>query len=150
MSDDVKIPSRAVSDEEDIVEPTRELLQGLRLLGDSDGDGDGAGAVFSGPPQSVAVIEAGATAAAMLDAAETVYKATPAPPRSELVALPTALAVENHVSHIGPDARDWHAVAFERDGEGELRYVVIKGSTMERRKASEIQVIANNGSLPSG
>ena len=64
MADEVKIPSKAVSEGADVVEPTRQLLRGVQLLGDSEHAGDGPGAVFGGPPQSVALIEAGATAAA--------------------------------------------------------------------------------------
>src|SRR4051794_1388416 len=63
-----QIPSKAVSAKEDVVEPTQAVLQGLQLLGPVDDkdkkDGDGLGSVFTGPPQSVALIEAGATAVA--------------------------------------------------------------------------------------
>jgi hypothetical protein len=60
------IPSRAVSDGDELVAPTKDLLIGLNLLGtDKDNEGaDGVTSVISGPPQSVALIEAGATAAA--------------------------------------------------------------------------------------
>jgi hypothetical protein len=62
----VQIPATAVSAAgDDILAPTTELLRGISLLG-SDQDNkkaDGFGAAFSGPPASVALIEAGATAA---------------------------------------------------------------------------------------
>lgn len=62
---DVQIPSRAVSDKEDLRQPVRALLEDLNLLGTTreDQEADGFDAVFAGPPQSVALIEAGATAA---------------------------------------------------------------------------------------
>lgn len=63
---DVRIPGRAVgADAADILDPVSRLLQGLNLLG-TKSENDRAtsfAAVFDGPPQSVAVIEAGATAA---------------------------------------------------------------------------------------
>lgn len=60
----VQIPSRAVSDRDDVLGPANELLQGLNLLGTKEelDDADKATALFGGPPQSVALIEAGATA----------------------------------------------------------------------------------------
>jgi hypothetical protein len=72
VSEDVRIPSNAVSTDTDVAKPTQALLQRLQLLGptEDDGtpkegaDGDGYGSIFTGPPQSVALIEAGATAAA--------------------------------------------------------------------------------------
>jgi hypothetical protein len=62
---DVQIPSRAVSDEGDLRQPVRALLEDLNLLGnrEEDQEADGFHAAFAGPPQSVALIEAGATAA---------------------------------------------------------------------------------------
>lgn len=63
---DVQIPSKAVSAGADIREPVRELLEDLNLLGTPEDNEKAAGiaAAFTGPPQSVALIEAGATAAA--------------------------------------------------------------------------------------
>lgn len=62
----MQIPAKAVKpDGTDIVSPLKELLQGVNLLGD-DQETQAAGrasAAITGPPQSVAVIEAGATAA---------------------------------------------------------------------------------------
>jgi hypothetical protein len=62
---DVQIPSKAVSDEADVRQPVRALLEDLNLLGSTDEESaaDGFQAVFAGPPQSIALIEAGATAA---------------------------------------------------------------------------------------
>lgn len=66
MSEPVQIPGKAVSSGgTDIGPPTGELLRALNLLGTP---ADTAGATgfksaFTGPPQSVALIEAGATAA---------------------------------------------------------------------------------------
>jgi hypothetical protein len=62
----VQIPSQAVSlDGADLCPPVRGLLEGLDLLGKSTESGQAEGFVsaFTGPPQSVALIEAGATAA---------------------------------------------------------------------------------------
>ncbi len=67
---EVALPSKAVSDAQDVLKPTRDLLHGLSLLGGDKGADDAAdnaddfGSVWGGPPQSVALIEAGATAAA--------------------------------------------------------------------------------------
>lgn len=63
----VQLPGNAISPSaDDIAAPARSLLVSLRLLG-TDDDIEKAGqfgAIFIGPPQSVAVIEAGATALA--------------------------------------------------------------------------------------
>lgn len=65
----VKIPGNAVQTsppaDEDIQAPTIDLLRGLSLLPKAGelGDASGLSAAFAGPPDSVAVIEAGATAA---------------------------------------------------------------------------------------
>lgn len=62
----VQIPANAILPEgADLVGPTQQLLHGLGLLGtakDND-EADGFATVLQGPPQSVALIEAGATAA---------------------------------------------------------------------------------------
>jgi hypothetical protein len=61
----VQIPADAVNQTgDDIAPPATDLLQALQLLGnDSDlGDATGFNSAFTGPPQSVALIEAGATA----------------------------------------------------------------------------------------
>ncbi len=66
MTDDVKIPSQAVSLEgADLCKPVRGLLEGLDLLGTTDEakKAEGFHGLLFGPPQSVALIEAGATAA---------------------------------------------------------------------------------------
>ena len=62
----VQIPGNAVSADQDIGEPVKELLQDLNLLGtpDETAAAGNFGAVFTGPPQSVAVIESGLTAGA--------------------------------------------------------------------------------------
>lgn len=62
---DVRIPSKAVSAGEDVGQPVMALLQDLNLLGTKDQmkDAEGFAAAFTGPPQSVALLEAGATAA---------------------------------------------------------------------------------------
>lgn len=63
---DAQIPSKAVADATDLRQPVRLQLEDLNLLGNAadTAKADGIGAAFAGPPQSVAVIEAGATAAA--------------------------------------------------------------------------------------
>jgi len=61
----VKIPAKAVADDNDVLDPLTKLLRGINLQGDED-ETEKAGkvaATFGGPPQSVALIEAGATAA---------------------------------------------------------------------------------------
>jgi hypothetical protein len=66
MPDPVQVPLKAVSDGADLRKPVRVLLKDLNLLG-TDAEARKAGefaAAFTGPPQSVALIEAGATAAA--------------------------------------------------------------------------------------
>jgi hypothetical protein len=62
---DVQIPSKAVSDGSDVSAPATALLTALNLLGGpgDDAAADGVPSMFTGPPQSVALIEAGATAA---------------------------------------------------------------------------------------
>ncbi len=62
---DVAIPGKAVSSGADIARPVRALLEDLQLLGTKEQSDNASGfvAAFKGPPQSVALIEAGATAA---------------------------------------------------------------------------------------
>jgi hypothetical protein len=64
-ADSVQIPGKAVSEETDLREPVRALLEDLSLLAPPDeaDDAKGFAAALKGPPQSVALIEAGATAA---------------------------------------------------------------------------------------
>jgi len=61
----VKIPSGAVAADDDVSTPTVQLLRDLSLLPSAAdlGKANGVGAAISGPPDSVAIIEAGATAA---------------------------------------------------------------------------------------
>jgi len=61
----VEIPSKAVSGEDDLGLAARNLLEGLNLLPPADDlkKADGLSTAFTGPPDSVALIEAGATAA---------------------------------------------------------------------------------------
>ena len=64
-SDPVKFPGAAVDPQgADLEAPLAQLLQGLGLLGKPEDlqGADGAASAFSGPPQSVAILEAGATA----------------------------------------------------------------------------------------
>lgn len=63
---DIRIPGKAVSDDADLRKPVRSLLEDLNLLGTEEEakKAQGFKAAFAGPPQSVALIEAGATAAA--------------------------------------------------------------------------------------
>ena len=62
---DVQIPGKAVLEGTDVGLPTRTLLRELNLLGapEENENAHGFTALFTGPPQSVALIEAGATAA---------------------------------------------------------------------------------------
>lgn len=224
MADDVMIPTGAVSDGKDLVGPTKALLQGLQLMGTDaeNASAQGLSGTFGGPPQSVALIEAGASAAskwwasaggagviatwtafnhwfsdikepslkvavviaaavvsaalvlaigyllstdvrargtaaaatiraradlalAMIGGAETLHQ-RPAKSTRELIALPTALEVTNPHGHDGDEANHWLAVAMERDDDGKLRYVVVKGCEEERRLIDEIRFVApSNG-----
>jgi hypothetical protein len=65
MPDVVQIPSQAVSAEADLCPPVRGLLEGVDLLGTKKEakKASSFASTFRGPPQSVALIEAGATAA---------------------------------------------------------------------------------------
>lgn len=58
------LPSQAVSATGDLVKPSTDLLIGLNLLATEEEQktADGPLAVFTGPPQSVALLESGATA----------------------------------------------------------------------------------------
>jgi hypothetical protein len=56
------IPGHAVDTHDDLVQPTQDYLRSLNLLPKADAVENWTDA-FSGPPQSVAVLEAGATAA---------------------------------------------------------------------------------------
>jgi hypothetical protein len=63
---DVQIPAMAVQlDGKDLLDPLQCLLRGVNLLGSQEemNSAGKASAAISGPPQSVALIEAGATAA---------------------------------------------------------------------------------------
>ena len=62
---EVQIPRKAVSDGTDLGQEARDLLEGLNLLPKPDDlkKSDGFRTAFAGPPDSVALIEAGATAA---------------------------------------------------------------------------------------
>lgn len=64
MEQDVRFPQQSINPEaKDVVSPLKEILQGLSVLpSDADMAKSGAAATFSGPPDSVAIIEAGATA----------------------------------------------------------------------------------------
>jgi hypothetical protein len=60
----VQIPGKAVSADDDVRQPVRDLLEDLHLLGNRADTAKASSftAVFTGPPDSVALIEAGATA----------------------------------------------------------------------------------------
>ena len=65
MAHTAQIPGQPVDhDGADLTEPTQNLLRGLSLLPEANAasQADGFAAAFTGPPTSVAVIEAGATA----------------------------------------------------------------------------------------
>jgi hypothetical protein len=202
---DVQIPSKAVSDQADLKEPVGALLRGLNLLPDKtalDAAG-GVGAAFAGPPQSVALIEAGATAVAkwwaaglgavvlaawatvpawwsgqtggvhatvvggvallssavalavayllasdvrgralasaatieararvareMIQAAQAVYEKPPAPSEVQLVPLPAGIKVTYADAEPVGNERNWLALAIERQADGKLKYLVVKG-----------------------
>jgi phage baseplate assembly protein W len=62
---DVQIPAKAVSDKDDVRQPVRDLLEDLNLLGTrrAEADANKVTAPFRTTPDSIAVIESGATAA---------------------------------------------------------------------------------------
>jgi hypothetical protein len=209
----VQVPSNAVAPGSDLLPPMAELLQGLCLLAEeselrSAGD---PWAAFTGPPQSVALIEAGATSAAKwwsagagativatwgsvitwwgdqdnsikstaiwaagivtaalalaigyllgsdvrgrasaatatiaarkavaiewVRAAVETYEPQP-PQGATLVNLP-ALDVKLTTRPSG-DESGWRAIALERQGDGTLRYVVVKGSAEHRVGVDEL------------
>jgi hypothetical protein len=70
---DVQIPSGAVSEDEDVRVPVRAQLEDLQLLGGENDDSKGLDALFKGPPDSIALIEAGITAATKWWAAGPAY-----------------------------------------------------------------------------
>jgi hypothetical protein len=210
---DVQIPSKAVSEDADVLKPVRALLEDLNLLG-TPAENEKAGtfaATFNGPPQSVALIEAGATAAskwwaaslgatvaatwvsvagwwgnqaaavqtgalggaalvtaavavaigyliasdvrgrgaaavaviearsslatAMLLAAERVYEPEVATNATVLVPLPNKMRV---TKLSGKDTQGWLAVAVERQADGEIKYVIVKGSAQETVSISDL------------
>jgi len=213
---EVAIPGKAVSGGADIARPVRTLLEELDLLGtkQESESANGFAAVFKGPPQSVALIEAGATAATkwwatglgtsviavwasvagwwpeqgasvqvavlggaavvtvalvfsiayliasdvrgraaaavsiiearaklattMVQSAHIVYEATPEASLPEIVPLPSRLHAKNFVRP-AKDEDGWRAVALERDSDGKITYILVKGSAEARVSASELQ-----------
>lgn len=210
---DVQIPAKAVADDgTDVTKPVRAVLEDLSLLGTKEQMKEAGEWVsaFKGPPQSVALIEAGMTAAAkgwsagigasviamwgavfkwwgeqnegiqatmigggfvvmaaavlalgyllasdvrgraaasvatinarttvattMIEAAKDVYEKEPDAPGTQLISLPTIVPVRN----IEADDDGWHAVAIERQADGFLKYVIVKGSQQAILPASKI------------
>lgn len=72
MAESLQLPNHAIAgasstsltaaDKTDILEPIQRLLQGLYLLGTEKDYGD-PGGFFSSPPESIAILEAGASTA---------------------------------------------------------------------------------------
>ncbi len=58
-----KIPAQAVGQGQDLVEPTQDLLRSMNLLPAADATLGDFKYAFEGPPDSVSILEAGATAA---------------------------------------------------------------------------------------
>jgi len=214
--EDARHPPKAVSEGADIARPVRILLEELDLLGtkEQSESADGFAAVFTGPPQSVALIEAGATAATkwwatglgasviaawgsvaqwrpeqgasvkvtvlggaavvtaalvlsiaysiasdvrgraaaavstiearaklattMVQSAQIVYEATPETSLPEIVPLPSPLHAKNS-ARPAKDEDGWRAVALERDSDGKITYILVKGSAEARVSASELR-----------
>jgi hypothetical protein len=212
----VQIPSNAVSAEGDLRQPVRSLLEDLNLLGTAQENqqAEGFSSAFTGPPQSVALIEAGATAAAkwwaaglsalvipiwgavaawwpkqkipievtvlaaaavvttalvlsigyliasdvrgraaasvslvqaraklaarMIQAAEAVYEPRPAGSVPDIVPLPSAIRAKN-LGRPAADEDGWLAVAMERHSDGNIKYIVVKGSSEESVPASGLE-----------
>jgi hypothetical protein len=212
----VQIPGKAVSDANSVAPPVRSLLEDLHLLG-SKTDATAAasfGAAFGGPPQSVALIEAGATAAAkwwatgigvtatatwvslvgwwggqessikltalagvafvvaaailsigyliasdvrgraaaavatieararigttMIEAAEAVYEPPSAPSAVQLVPLPQRFEVKV-IDEPANNEDGWRAVAIERQADGTIEYIVVKGKAQSKKPASKLE-----------
>jgi hypothetical protein len=212
---EVQIPSKAVSGDTDIREPARNLLEDLNLLGTREETQQAKGftAAFTGPPQSVALIEAGATAAAkwwaaglgallipvwasvagwwpdqetnvkvvvlggaavvtaaligaigyliasdvrgraaaavsmiearatiatnIVDAARAVYEPTSAESATEIVPLPGSVKAK-YLPAKGDEETGWRVVAMERQSDGSIKYIVVKGSQEKKASASEL------------
>jgi hypothetical protein len=210
----VQIPSRAVADEDDLGTPVTALLHDLNLLGTDERDGTGFRSAFFGPPQSVAVIEAGATAAskwwasglgttviatwgavaiwwpkqgngieevviggaalltaviaasigyliasdvrarsaasvsttkaradiaiAMIRGAQALYTPAGAAATSQIVPLPEGIRVR-YLSRPAEDEEGWLVIAMERQADGSLKFVVVKGSSEATASASDLQ-----------
>jgi len=210
---EVQIPAKGVAaDATDVAAPSRAFLEDLSLLPTKE-DLKSAGelqAVLGGPPQSVALIEAGLTAAAkwwsaglgatvvatwgavlkwwgeqndgiqatmiggafvvtaaaalavgyllasdvrgraaatvatvdararvatsMIEAATGVYDQPSEEPETQLIPLPATVNVRN----IEADEDGWRAVAIERQPDGSLKYVIVKGSQQAILPVSKI------------
>jgi hypothetical protein len=59
----VQIPGKAVSQDDDVEAPVVGLPESLHLLSTNERDGTGFATAFTGPSQSVAVIESGCSEA---------------------------------------------------------------------------------------
>lgn len=212
---DAQIPGKAVSDGTDVRGPVRTLLEDLNLLATAEDLNKATGfESLLGPPQSVALIEAGATSASkwwanglgalliptwvavlkwwgdqgttikavvvggaalvtaalvlsigyliasdvrgraaaavsiieararlattMIQAAESVHEPTAATSMVEVVPLPSQVKAKN-LARPGHDEDGWLVVAMERHVDGNLKYILVKGSSEVTVPASELE-----------
>ena len=76
-------------------------------------------------------------ATTMIGAAQAVYE--PAKDRTvpELIALPRRVRVK-YLARPADDEDDWLAVAMERQSDGQIQYVIVKGSSQAKAPAAEL------------
>lgn len=88
---------------------------------------------------SVSIIEARASLAeTMVKAAKAVYEPTPAGFAPEILPMPSdVLATYTRAKAANEDG--WRVVAMERQSDGSVKYIVVKGSEEHRAAASELK-----------
>jgi hypothetical protein len=87
---------------------------------------------------AVSLIEARATVATnMLDAARALFAPTSEGSAAEIVPLPGGLKAK-YLPAEGDEERGWQVVAMERQSDGSVKYIVVKGSEENKASASEL------------
>lgn len=90
---------------------------------------------------AVATIEARAQVAVkMIEAARDVYEPALAASSVQLVPLPAAVKAKN-TKEKASNEDGWLAVAMERQSDGSLEYVLVKGASEAHVKVSELQFV---------
>jgi hypothetical protein len=91
---------------------------------------------------SVATLGARATVAeTMIEAARDVYEKPVEAPATQLISLPSTVPVRN----VEADDDGWQAVAIERQSDGTLKYVIVKGSQQAILPASKVAFVSPPG-----